>query len=1202
MTEDLNAVATHDDIPAALPQTANELAVGVDLLAGDTLQASSGQPLRLDDAPQGLFILGMHRAGTSAVTRMVNLLGAQLPDNLLGKNDSNPMGHWESNDVIAMNDAMLRSARSSWDDIFDFDRSWFLSSTAKRWVATVQRYIANKLSHSPIFVIKDPRICLLFPIWAEALRGLNIEPLCIIPFRSPLEVAQSLAKRDFASKPGQFVPIDYGLLLWLRYVIAATRHSQGYRRSFVSFDALLASWEPESVRMGRQLGVVWPVNSRLAKNEISNFLSSEHRHHDAKGTASVFMEPVYGQVLDQLRANVDQPELGEDIFEQVNDRFLNSAQLFEMYVRSALNKIEATTNEVGSKVALVNEGTSRQELLVREITRANAEKEALADSLAQLVLEKQELAESLAQRAAENQQIVALHARELSKRQDELAAATMRIADVEAELTSVRTSTAGAFEHASLVFAAHVKDMTTRAREVAVAAELARADVSHLAQKAEALLEPEQATESAWHETLSQGLHLLREKDALLRQRGGRVRTILRHLTARTTGLSPGSQVVFTAELLSRFEKAEETRKKHEEARASRRMVERLALASEPRSAELESAAVVLAEETSRIAELADALVPKPWILENPRSERKTYGDWIASNDTISTSDRHAILARLSSLVYRPLISVIMPVFNPSLTHLGEAIESVRTQLYSNWELCIANDASTNPEVASLLAEAAGKDARIRVIERTVNGHICAASNSALTLASGEFVALLDHDDILREHALFEVVSALNDNRELDIIYSDEDHVDGSGQRSNPYFKTDFNQDLLLGHNFISHLGVYRRAIVSEIGGFRIGYEGSQDYDLALRAVDSTDPERIKHIQAVLYHWRQSSDRATFSESFMEMCIGSARKAISDHLRRNGIDARVVEHPNLPLWQRVILPLPSPMPLVSVIVPTRDKVAYLKPCLDGVLNRTDYPNLEVIVVNHESTESETLSFFDSMSKDERVRIVSYHGSFNYSAINNFAVSRAHGEVLAFLNNDVDVITEDWLREMVSLACSHNVGAVGAKLLYPDNRIQHAGVALGIGGVANHFHHLLERSDPGYFGRAVMTSTVAAVTAACLVLKKSAFLEVGGFEEDHLPVAFNDVDLCLKLRGIGYRNVWTPHAMLFHHESVSRGSDQEPEKKARFDKEVEFMKQKWGHSLKNDPFYNPNLSYASADFSLSFPSRREKPWLSVSEEG
>ncbi len=571
------------------------------------------------------------------------------------------------------------------------------------------------------------------------------------------------------------------------------------------------------------------------------------------------------------------------------------------------------------------------------------------------------------------------------------------------------------------------------------------------------------------------------------------------------------------------------------------------------------------------------------------------YARWVEKHDTLTDDDRRAILARLTHLHYQPLISVVMPVYNTDLRLLREAIGSIQAQLYPNWELCIADDASIDARVPALLRELAEGDPRIKIVVREENGHISASSNSALALATGEFVALMDHDDLIPEHALFVVVSSLNDDRNYDLIYSDEDHIDQNGVRCEPYFKSDFNPDLLLGHNFISHLSVYRRVVLESVGGFRLGYEGSQDYDLSLRVVDAIDPKRILHIPHILYHWRSSPGGATFSQNFLDQCVTSARTAIKDHLARTGQDGDVVDHPIVPTWHRIRRKRPDPAPLVSIIVPTKDKFEILKPCCDGILQRTDYPNIELIVVNHQSTDPVTIEYLDKISRDDRVTIVPYRGVFNYSAINNMAVRHAHGQIFAFLNNDIEVIGSDWLDEMIALASLPAVGVVGAKLLYPDGRVQHGGVVVGVGGVANHFHHLLGGDNPGYMGLAVLTATVSAVTGACLVVRRETFEGVGGFDEQNLSVTFNDVDLCLKIREAGFRNVMAAQAVLYHHESISRGFDTTPEKIRRFQGEAIYMIEKWGSVLKCDPFYNPNFDLATPNYDLAHPPRHEKPW-------
>jgi GT2 family glycosyltransferase len=576
------------------------------------------------------------------------------------------------------------------------------------------------------------------------------------------------------------------------------------------------------------------------------------------------------------------------------------------------------------------------------------------------------------------------------------------------------------------------------------------------------------------------------------------------------------------------------------------------------------------------------------------------YQEWVRRHDTLAPSDRAAIAARVNLMPDR-LISVVMPVHNTREAWLREAIESVRRQLYPHWELCIADDASTEPHVASVLAEAAKADARIRVVRRDQAGHVSAATNSALALAHGEFVAFMDHDDVLAEHALYEVAEELLAHPQADLIYSDEDQLDPAGLRTRPHFKSDWDPDLALSENIVCHLCVCRRELVERLGGLREGFEGSQDHDLVLRIADATAPDRIRHIPAILYHWRDHG--SSLSKSRTDACAAAARRAIADHLQRQGVEgAEVRPFALVPSWTEVVRPCPRPEPLVSVIIPTRDRADLLSQCMDGLLARTDYPALEAIIVDNGSTDPKTLALLTRLAEDGRVRVVRDKGPFNFSALINRGASAARGDVLLLLNNDIDPIDPDWLREMVSHAMRPDVGAVGARLLYPDNSIQHAGVVLGIGlppGVAGHFQLGASSDALGYFGRLQLARTVSAVTGACLAVRRTLFEEVGGLDATRLKVAFNDVDFCLRLRERGYRNVWTPRAQLYHHESASRGSDDKPETRNRFDREANAMRERWGELLYADPYYNLNLSLVDGNYRLGVP-RRPAPWRRAPE--
>lgn len=574
-----------------------------------------------------------------------------------------------------------------------------------------------------------------------------------------------------------------------------------------------------------------------------------------------------------------------------------------------------------------------------------------------------------------------------------------------------------------------------------------------------------------------------------------------------------------------------------------------------------------------------------------------SYQHWVLLYDTICDEDRRQIREHMQTLRYRPLISIVMPTCNTPEVLLREAITSIRDQLYENWELCIADDASSS--VIAILQELSILDPRIKWLSRDVNGQISQSSNSALGLATGEFVALMNHDDVLPAHALYEMVVELNHHPEADILYSDEDQIDDKGVRHSPHFKSDWNPELFLGYNFINRLGVYRRPLLLKVGGFRESFEGSHDYDLALRAVNASANVRIRHIPEILYHWRSSTTENSFSQVQLSKCIDAARRAKADFLAARYETAEVVENPLIQIYDRIRRPVPSPPPLVSLIVPTRNRHDLLGPCIEGLLHRTTYPSVEIIVIDHQSDDWETRALLARLRTETRVRIMPFEGPFNYSKMNNQAVDQASGDIIGFINNDIDVIAPEWLSEMVSLAVLPANGAIGAKLLYTNDCVQHGGIVLGLCGLAGHAFRNFERNSIGYCARLALTANVSAVTGACMVLRKSVFRLVGGFNTRDLPVAFNDVDLCLKLQAAGYRNVWTPFALLYHHESPSRGRDTSPEKLQRSEREVDYMRRVWGNCLLEDPCYNVNLSLTNEGFQLAAPPRRVKPWTTCS---
>jgi glycosyltransferase involved in cell wall biosynthesis len=534
----------------------------------------------------------------------------------------------------------------------------------------------------------------------------------------------------------------------------------------------------------------------------------------------------------------------------------------------------------------------------------------------------------------------------------------------------------------------------------------------------------------------------------------------------------------------------------------------------------------------------------------------------------------------IKSFKKKPLISIIMPVYNVDIKWLDLAIKSIEKQWYENWELCIADDASTKEETKEYLKKIKNPKIKIKFLEK--NQGISGASNEALKLAKGEYIVLMDNDDEISPDALYEVVKVINE-KDAEFIYSDEDKIETDGIYTEPHFKPDFSPDMFLSQNYISHLAVIRKDLVEKVGGWEIGVEGSQDYDLYLKVLENTD--KIYHIPKVLYHWRKvpGSTAANFNDKSYAWEAG--RVALENALKRRGIKGKAKKG-LLPGTYKIEYEIKGE-PLVSIIIPFKDKPELLKSCVESILENTTYKNYEIIGISNNSKEEKIFEMMEYLQKkDKRIRFYEYNIPFNYSKINNYAVKNyARGEHIVFMNNDIEIITPRWIEEILMFSQREDVGAVGPKLYYEDDTIQHAGVILGIGGVAGHSHKYMKKDKTGYFARPHIIQNISAVTAALMMVKKKVFEEVEGFDEENLKVAFNDVDLCLKIREKGYLNVYTPYCEAYHHESKSRGTEDTPEKQRRFQKEVIDMKKRWGKLLKNDPYYNPKLTLEKEDFSL-----------------
>ena len=532
--------------------------------------------------------------------------------------------------------------------------------------------------------------------------------------------------------------------------------------------------------------------------------------------------------------------------------------------------------------------------------------------------------------------------------------------------------------------------------------------------------------------------------------------------------------------------------------------------------------------------------------------------------------------------------SVIMPVYKTRIELLQAAVNSVLEQTNPNWELCICDDASGDEAIGDYLSELATQDKRVKFLTHEKNRHISAASNTAISLATGDYLAFLDHDDALTPDALHQNASTLARNPALRLLYSDEDVVDEQGRPINPHFKPDWNYDLVRAVNYACHFLVIERSLVESCGGLREGFEGAQDFDLLLRVTEAIARDQIYHIPKVLYHWRAAEGSTARDISSKPYASQSGLRALGDHIGRCNLEASVSEA-DIPTTYRIKYSIVVPAPSVSIVIPTRNSLRVLKNCVDSLLTGTLYPHWEVLIVDNQSDDPDTLGYLQDV-ESEKVRVLRYPQAFNFSAINNFAVRESHSEIVVLLNNDTEVIHSDWLDEMVAQAMRPEVGAVGAKLFYANDYIQHAGVLLGMGydRVAGHAFKGFHKDEMGSLARTRLVQEYSAVTAACLAVTREKYLEVGGLDEENLPIAFNDVDFCLRLSEAGYRNIWTPYAQLYHYESYTRGYDITSEKRARFSVERDYMHSRWGEKLASDPNYNPNLTRDYDNFGLAWP--------------
>lgn len=1158
--------------------------------------ASTGERHHGTEASQPILVLGMHRSGTSALARVLEMMGAYLgkhEDLLPAHPQDNPTGYWERVDLLIEHDKFLKAAGFEWDRIAGFDPSQASPAEQERLRQTISR-VASKLEYpGASWLVKDPRLCLLLPQWFEVIG----DAACIVVVRDPREVAASMRESHRGVYTSHFL-----LALWEKYLRTALLDLKGHEVLFVSYEGLLAEPVAQTRRLCTALNAMGVAALHtVGESELRGFLDPQLRRSTAKshielssqqatllawlikqcnapGAVDVASFPdaaAPDETLTEFQKALDDAArgrnnaLGESTQWQAQVEFaIESAQAQLAHELSeSRSQIQQAHAESGHLMTLLSE---REQLVHSlEIERARLEQsstqqlregEQLHDRIASLVTAHEHHEQLLSKLAIELE-----YQRQNSEAaRSEIAHWQQRVNELSGELAQRRHDD----EHAQAEHETLQRKYDKVAREIVHL----RHEREHQKQRMEELsaelqshqLAAEELQRSNWqHESV------IRELSAAMEQHWAAAE----RLSAHSKGLE--SSIAALRSSLSW------------KITAPLRVVGKIA---RPREWNLEQGLYRLyyalpgISPTRKRAFILWLHEHAGWLTRRTFSYRlneqaKTIEEARVKDPVeqarMQRMDNRRAEEAIAQMKSHPVFSVVMPVFNVEQRWLMAAVASVRKQFYPHWELCIADDASTRPETREALKEIERLgDSRIKIDRLKKNLGIAGASNAALALATGDFVGLLDNDDELTADALFEAALAINAD-DPDFIYSDEDKLDEAGKHVDVHCKPDYSPDYFFSVNYLCHFAVLRRSLLDEIGGFRAGFEGAQDYDLFLRATERTS--KILHIPKVLYHWRKIAGSTASTAAAKPKTTKAGLRALSESMQRRNI-AGVVENGPFPNTFRVRRTIQG-NPLVSIIIPFRDKAALLDACVSSILKKTRYPNFEVICIDNASTEPETKALLDRLQRDDkRIRIERYDAPFNYSAINNFGVERSKGEHLLFLNNDTEVISAEWLEAMLEHSQRPEVGVVGARLLYADDTIQHAGVIIGPGGVAGHGHLFQHADDPGYFGRIRLMQNLSAITFACAMTRREVFEELGGLNEKELKIAFNDVDYCLRAREAEYLIVYTPFATLHHYESKSRGYEDTPEKQSRFNSEVIYMQRRHAAVIqRGDPYYNPRLS-------------------------
>jgi GT2 family glycosyltransferase len=1211
---------------------------------------------------QVVLVLGMHRSGTSALARVLNLLGVELGSDLLPAAADNEMGFWEHRQVQFIHDRIYEDLERDWTNVSRLPPNWWIRPEIHARREQLKQVLQRDFGRQNLWGIKDPRLCAMLPLWRPLLEEIHCQPKCVLIFRNPLEVVKSLEKRDKISAARTY-------LLWLRSVIEAEQQSRHLPRALTTFERILADWKTEVARLGKSLRIDWPTSVDQISKAVGEFIQPSSRHHQVQDDEFLLDDAVPEQVrrmyaavlsaaasghIDDLSATVDQIDKELEESQPLLTQFVKD---LEAEARSIVIDRNKDAIRLGGEIARISHAMAEQarvattEVAARDaaLLQSGNDQTALREHIGALAKDQNALREHIGALSAEKNQLLQ-HAAESAKllRQKADACSALAVELEQARAAATELSEKIAAQRDSIAQKNILLDQT-RAEQIDTNKQLAKAN-NELRQLR---IEVTQAYRT--RDTLGpflrkfwkSGLWLSAKPAWLLARALGKLDKGMDDLVPLTLihrapdGTWQGSELphflIPTAPLTgwvrvrAKIKSAVATRaalyfdtggafhqREHFElaAVAGDTEIDRMVALKSPtyliRFDPLQAAGEFALQSFSlqpmssfyfnsqAILRNIKKLItgrgshrPSPWIalkllfsgdfskfhsqlVTNVESSTAVseYDLW-RRRHVIDDAARQRMRDTLAQWKNPPKISVLMPVYNVPEIYLRKSIDSVVNQIYPNWELCIADDASPKGHIKKVLKEYAAKDSRIKVVYQEKNGGISTASNAALQLVTGEFVALLDHDDEIAEHALFKVAEAIVADPTLDMIYSDEDKMTPAGKHHDPFFKPDWSPEYFLACMYTCHLGVYRTELIKKVGGWRKEFDSAQDYDLVLRLTGSG--AKVHHIPDVLYHWRTIPTSTAANKGAKPEAHQRAQRALEEYLKLVNRPGTVEEGPS-DGFHRIRFAIKD-NPLVSIVIPSAcreielrgKKTWFVLECVASIRRMSSYKNIEIIVLDNDDM-SEPLA--NALAPYE-IRKIAYTEPFNLARKMNLGGFSARGEQLILLNDDIEVITPDWIEAMLEFSQWPEIGAVGAQLLFPNDTQQHNGVNV-LEGNPGHPFYQFPGDHPGYYNSSLVHRNWSAVTGACLMTRKDVYESVGGFSEE-FPLNYNDVDYCLKVNQAGKRVVYTPYAKLYHHESVSKaGTDVG---------ELEAFKKRWADRFPRDPHYNPNLTMQTCDFRI-----------------